>query len=447
MYNEKKKFSIAGDLELEVRIKENKFEIPLTVLFGTAARKNKKRGFLFVSKVLGKHIPVHPQIPQIGGHILAHLFMTEIEKKSIQGTHVLIKALSQQEYIPEAVSVMEAARLEASEPTLFIGFAETATGLGHAMFSAFKKGAGFIHTTRDTIKELKSVFDFQEEHSHATFHQCYSLENDFFNKFSRIVLVDDEITTGKTALNLIRALNNEFPGKKYVIASLLDWRTDEHIASFTSLKNELGIELDVVSLVKGDIKYQGSFENLAEEQLTHVKEGNIKVQTIEIPTTDKHAFTFVDGAGREEKATYLNATGRFGIYAENRQDIELLISEAANKLIETRTKGKCLCLGFSEFIYLPSMIAGRMGDDVCYHSTTRSPVHPINEEGYAIKTAISFENPYDPEIMNFIYNILPGQYDEVYIFLERDIAQEYKTEISIKLSQYSIKHLTFAVFC
>ena len=270
MHRDEKKYRIAGDLELTVCIKENKFGIPSEALFGIAARKNKKRGFLFVSKVLGKHIPVHPQIPRIGGHILAHLFMMEIEKRGLQGTDILAKALSNKDFIPEAVSIIESTRIELDEPTLFIGFGETATGLGHAMYSAFSKGTGFIHTTRDFIKELNSAFNFQEEHSHAVLHLCYALEKGFFDKFSRVVLVDDEITTGKTALNLIRALNSKYPGKKYVIASLLDWRTEEHISNYESLKKELDIKLDTIALVEGCIEYQGGFENCTESSLTEV---------------------------------------------------------------------------------------------------------------------------------------------------------------------------------
>lgn len=34
----------------------------LDALFGIAERRNPKRAFLFVSKVLGRHIPVEPEI-------------------------------------------------------------------------------------------------------------------------------------------------------------------------------------------------------------------------------------------------------------------------------------------------------------------------------------------------------------------------------------------------
>ena len=47
-----------GRLSIEVL----RSDIALDQLCGFAARRNPKRGFLFVSKVLGKHIPVRPSL-------------------------------------------------------------------------------------------------------------------------------------------------------------------------------------------------------------------------------------------------------------------------------------------------------------------------------------------------------------------------------------------------
>src|SRR5258707_14807308 len=45
-----------GTLTLDVE----EAELPLEELCGFGTRRNRKRGFLFISKVLGKHIPVRP---------------------------------------------------------------------------------------------------------------------------------------------------------------------------------------------------------------------------------------------------------------------------------------------------------------------------------------------------------------------------------------------------
>ena len=47
---------------LEVRLTQGEAE--LDTLLGFAARANAKRGFLFLSKVLGKHWPVKPSVMQ-----------------------------------------------------------------------------------------------------------------------------------------------------------------------------------------------------------------------------------------------------------------------------------------------------------------------------------------------------------------------------------------------
>src|SRR5687767_12128719 len=60
-------YKIAGDLELHVTVTSNPHNIPLDALFAMAARINKKRSFLFVSKVLGKHIPVNPYTSLLSG--------------------------------------------------------------------------------------------------------------------------------------------------------------------------------------------------------------------------------------------------------------------------------------------------------------------------------------------------------------------------------------------
>ena len=61
-------------VNLDVYIDAIKFNIDKTSLFKLAARKNKKRGFLFVSTVLGKHIPVSPNISLLFGRLLALVY-------------------------------------------------------------------------------------------------------------------------------------------------------------------------------------------------------------------------------------------------------------------------------------------------------------------------------------------------------------------------------------
>lgn len=441
-----RRYKIAEGLELEISVRENKFNIPLEALIEMAARRNKKRGFLFVSKVIGKHIPINPLIIKVGGSLMARIFMEEVEKKIFPGTQLIAQAMGDYSKLSEAVSLIDSTRLEPEEPTLFMGFAETATGLGHAMYSAFSGNIGFIHTTRDVIKGLESVFTFEEEHCHAPSHLCYSTERDFFDNFSRIVLVDDEITTGNTCRNLIRALNKRFPCKKYAVASILDWRSEEDVQKFEALSSELNTVIDTVSIIKGSIECLGSSIDEIEGGVPEAVHSSIEVETIEIPAEDRLVLKLVETSGKEKEALYTRMTGRFGIRADENYKIESFISRAGQKLREIRTKRRCLCLGYGEFIYLPAMIASKMGEDIFFHSTTRSPVHPVNKEGYAIRSAICFENLYDTQIPYFVYNIYPGQFEEVFLFLERDIEKDKKDMLAGKFAECGVQFLRFVVF-
>ena len=72
------------------------------------------------------------------------------------------------------------------------------------------------------------------------------------------VLVDDEITSGLTMSNLIVALNNSFPGKRYKILSILDWRNDKHQNDFIHLMDTHGISAEVITMLAGQFSLLNS---------------------------------------------------------------------------------------------------------------------------------------------------------------------------------------------
>ena len=148
--------------------------------------------------------------------------------------------------------------MDFQQPTTFIGFAETATALGHAVFSTFENNAKYIHTTREQINERTSIINFEEEHSHATSHRVYARDLQFFQDDSEVVLVDDEITTGKTAINIIQTITAAYPSKKvFTVVSILDWRSAEHRQRYRQLEQELEITIHAVTLIDGAISVTG----------------------------------------------------------------------------------------------------------------------------------------------------------------------------------------------
>ncbi|WP_025679836.1 phosphoribosyltransferase family protein [Paenibacillus polymyxa] len=407
-----------------------------------AARVNKKRSFLFVSKVLGKHIPVNPYTSLLSGAALAILLYKELVPQSGQQMDKLIReavrGLLDSNYAKEAYEKLMDERLAFAfpEPIKFVGFAETATALGHSMYRLFDDGATYIHTTREDIPGLRPIIRFEEEHSHAVDHRCYALNEDAFAGDGPIVLVDDEITTGKTTLNIIRDIQEHFPRKQYVIASLLDWRTDSDEQAFADLEAELGIRITPLSLLKGKIEIQGApildhteyagQTGNAEHAATSTVEINKDFSVVDhCLEKDASAFERVSHSslstdGYANTTPYLKYTGRFGLQSADNPALDAEITSTAERLNQLRSGQRTLVMGTGEFMYIPMRIAAELGPDVYYQSTTRSPVYPHREEEYGVACGVTYPSPEDSTVGNFIYNVEPGQYDEIFVLLERE---------------------------
>lgn len=443
--------TILNELKIDIEVTKNQYDIPVEKLFSMAARKNPKRSFLFVSKLLGKHLPVHPQIPLLAGQLLLEEYLKVIENRSLYNEKAsdIAKGISGDMDPGKVLDLTRSYHITLKKPTLFIGFAETATGLGHAVFSQVRGDSAYIHTTRTQIKEMKSQFDFEEEHSHATSHLCYSANEDLFNNYDRIVLVDDEITTGKTAINLIKALNEKFPGKEYAIVSVLDWRLDEHVKMLDDFKAETGLNIDIISILRGIIKCNDKpiIEPLREVKALNEKKTEVK--EFQLGFENGAVFTQITEENKElEDQYFLKDTGRFGIDANFNQEIYERCLDIGNMLKEKRLEENCntLCMGFGEFIYLPCLIASHMGDNIRYSSPSRSPIYISEKEAYPLQSIITMSNPYDQSVKNFIYNVNPNKYDEIFMFFERKIRIEVKDYLIKQFSSLGIKRVNFVIF-
>jgi len=82
---------------IAVTLTHNPFDFEPQTLFSLAARKNKKRRFLFVSKVLGKHIPADPFVPLLAGAALAVQLMKKLHQVDHPDTLAIIQALKSHE--------------------------------------------------------------------------------------------------------------------------------------------------------------------------------------------------------------------------------------------------------------------------------------------------------------------------------------------------------------
>jgi hypothetical protein len=193
----------------------------LTGLLGLALRRNPKRAHLLVSNVLGKHVPQRPQVVYDAGY----------------GLGVRVRALLGGDTAARAV---------------VLGYAETATGLGHAVADGVGP-APYLHSTRRQVPGIEPVGGFEEEHSHATSHLLLPENPRLLAGSGPLVLVDDEFSTGRTALNTVRALHARHPRDHYVVVALVDMRSAadrEHLETFAAA---LDARLDVVALATGTV--------------------------------------------------------------------------------------------------------------------------------------------------------------------------------------------------
>lgn len=420
--NTMREYKLINGLEIKLSIEENPFNLTLEDLFSVATRKNPKRSFLFVSRLLGKHIPVNPCIYQLGGKSLALRLLENVY--SIEDTEKkreIINLLKNQESCSEKHSSILNDSFPLPEATTFIGFAETATALGQGMFDSFCGEGIYIHTTREDIPHLQEKIEFQEEHSHDTCHYIYNTQKTTFQRDRVIVLVDDELTTGKTALNIIEALQRQYPRKNYIVATILDWRSEEDQQAFEKKAQELGTTIKVVSILKGryelcnaskDVVIDGQSLVLEREKENSIS--NINVSYYRLDEGFEKGLNYGD-------IPYLLETGRFGLNREKSKEMHEKLRNLGENLARIRRGGKTLCLGTGEFIYIPMVISAWMGSGVRFHSTTRSPIYPYRQEGYAIKNAFQFESPDILHTANYLYNIPLNHYDEVFIFFERQL--------------------------
>ncbi len=179
--------------------------LPPEDLFGFAERRNPKRAFIFVSKVLGRYVPVCPLVMR-------------------------------QTYLDLAAQMPR----DLPGPILVVGMAETAIGMGAGVHDALgRDDALYLPTTRHPLSD-NMLAHFKEEHSHAT-HQLMHMPSDpahraMLMQAKTLVLVDDEATTGKTLHNLARALNERGIAPDHIICTFLtDWSAGKAAAAVASV--------------------------------------------------------------------------------------------------------------------------------------------------------------------------------------------------------------------
>ncbi|MET9434381.1 phosphoribosyltransferase domain-containing protein [Streptomyces sp. NPDC006551] len=191
-------------------------------LLGLALRRNPKRAHLLVSHVLGKHVPQRPTVVYEAGLTLG-------------------------ERVRDLLGPEEAAR------AVVVGYAETATALGHSVAD----GLGFapyLHSTRRPVDGVAPAGGFEESHSHATSHLLLPEDPKLLAGDGPLVLVDDEFSTGNTVLNTVRDLHERYPRDRYVVVALVDMRSAADLGRLDAFAEEIGARVDLVAGAAGTVR-------------------------------------------------------------------------------------------------------------------------------------------------------------------------------------------------
>lgn len=337
---------------------------------------NAKRNYLLVNPLQAKHIPVSP-------------------KTSLEMMHELGNKVAKT--YPNA--------------KLVIGFAETATAIGAAVADCLSDDCIYICTTRETFDDAHKWVFFSEEHSHATEQRlCGDNLKEWISNSQQIIFVDDEISTGKTLVNIIKQLKIDYPdiGSKEIIAASIINRLNENNMvqiSNAGLKSIFLVKLPEHNYSEIVDKFEvNSARALVCEKLLKTEYNTIPINT---PIMDSRL-----GVNIRE-------------YFKNCDNVAIqVISAIGGELI---TNKRVLVLGTEECM-MPALILGRKIEDmevaksVSCHSTTRSPIGVNSSIDYPIQNGFRLRSFYENERETYIYNL--RSYDIVLVLTDAPFIDE-----------------------
>ena len=367
-------------LGLRWQVDADPYGLGLDALVGLALRDNPKRAQLVVSRVLGKHLPVAPAGARHAGALLAGL----VERA-----------------------------LGGPAGPLVLGYCETATGLGHLVAEGLDGGvpAGtvYVHTTRRPEPGVPLLAGFDEEHSHAVAHTLQLADPSVLDDPARpLVLVDDELTTGTTALNTVAALHDRWPRDRFLVATLLDLRTPQVRAAFAARSAALGVRVDVVALLSGSL----ALPDDVLERAAQLRAALALVPAAPVPA-GRGRVEVLEGAWPRG----VPLGGRTGVVA-GRDDVEAALAGLADRLAPRLSGGPVLVLGTEELMWAPLRLADLLPGEVAYQSTTRSPVLPADLPGYPVRRALRFPAPDEPARGSRLHGLPDEPYADVVVVVD-----------------------------
>ena len=382
------------DLTYQTNFSGNSKNYELEDLLGFAQRINPKRAFLFVSKVLGRHIPVAPNI--------------------MRGAFTDLASL-----VPD----------DLPEPILVIGMAETAVGLSAGVHQALQTrypNAVLLNSTRHaqhgSDKNNALLTTFSEDHSHASQHLIYQSADKATQAqllaSKTLIMVDDEASTGNTCVNVVTALRNAGLDQlqQVHLTTLVDWSLNQEGHQHQDTADSDDAMSDQIAKRLPNIKFQR--HHLLSGAWTWTDAPNPKPITMPSVDTTEAGSHMLGDTGNWGRFPTLDSTDGFDNYLLRFQTAFNVFNEQA-KFEKEQLPQRILVLGSNEFVWLPFLLAEwletqNQNSTVNFSALTRSPI----ALGGAITTMLSFSDNYGLGMTNFAYNVEPSDWDLIVLCVE-----------------------------
>lgn len=315
--------------------------------FSPARRENNpRRSFIIVNKFQSKHYPSDPRETALHCASLGR----EMAKRCPRGE------------------------------CLAIVFSETAVGVGALAASELGERCFLLSTTREELPGYFPSITFEEAHSHAPLHRlCVRGEIDF-GKYSHVFIIDDEYTTGNTAVSLYKALSGmcRCPFTAVAFAA-------SEVSRRSFAENGIGLIAEEYFSEKDIVQTAQKF--CPDVVITPKKfDFDVSVNSLLDIRLGVDRGALFEECGRLCRAV----CERLGSALEGVRAAEIVGTEE-------------LCL--------PPVLLGLMlsetGITVRVHGVTRSPMLPSEEEGYPIRERIELQSLYERGRRVYLYNRFP----------------------------------------
>ena len=353
----------------------------LDALCDFASRRNPRRGFLVVSRVLGRHLPTRPGAMRASMAALA---------------------------APLADADLEG-------PVLFVGMAETATALGHGVRDAWAGMTGrddalYLQSSRQRVAGATLLTTFEEGHSHASTHlvQVAPALVDGLRAVRTLVIVDDEASTGATFVAAARALVDALPNVAAVrTAVITDWSEGRHLGAMPR-------PTVAHSALAGSLRWEPVASGGATEAVGATEVTGAIDPSAPPPASARAAAPTLAAATNEPGTAPARGTpARHGVDRHPRPTRTPLELDAARRWT---------VLGDGEFSWEALLLAEEIeaaGGTAFVQCITRSPVLV----GHAMESVTPVSDSYGSGAPCFVHNLLGGAPERVVVVSENEGGQ------------------------